>query len=122
MTTALAGKQPLDSDLTAIAALTTTAFGRSLLTAADAAALRTLSGALAASAVGAANGAAGLDSSAHLPVAQLVASGTLTVQSTTSWPARPTSRTDVSVRWVDTGGLGTDPAGALDGDTVVTQS
>lgn len=38
ITTALAGKQPLDSDLTAIAALTTTAFGRSLLTMADAAA------------------------------------------------------------------------------------
>lgn len=32
--------QPLDSDLTAIAALTTTSFGRSLLTSADAAALR----------------------------------------------------------------------------------
>lgn len=34
-----AGYQPLDSDLTAIAALTTTAFGRGLLTLADAAAL-----------------------------------------------------------------------------------
>ena len=34
--------QPLDSDLTAIAALTTTAYGRSILEAADAAALRTL--------------------------------------------------------------------------------
>lgn len=34
--------QPLDSDLTAIAALTTTATGRSLLAAADAAALRTI--------------------------------------------------------------------------------
>jgi hypothetical protein len=34
--------QPLDSDLTAIAALATTTFGRSLLTAADAAAARTL--------------------------------------------------------------------------------
>lgn len=34
--------QPLDSDLTAIAALATTAFGRSLLTAANAAGLRTL--------------------------------------------------------------------------------
>lgn len=33
--------QPLDSDLTSIAALTTTAYGRSLLTVADAAALRT---------------------------------------------------------------------------------
>lgn len=44
VTTALAGKQPLDADLTAIAALATTAYGRSLLEAADAAALRTLAG------------------------------------------------------------------------------
>ncbi len=36
--------QPLDSDLTAIAALTTTSFGRGLLTLADAAALRTSAG------------------------------------------------------------------------------
>lgn len=41
---AQAASQPLDSDLTAIAALTTTAFGRSLLAAADAAALRVLAG------------------------------------------------------------------------------
>lgn len=40
VTAALAGKQPLDSDLTAIAALTTTSFGRGLLTLADAAAMR----------------------------------------------------------------------------------
>lgn len=39
--------QPLDSDLTAIAALTTTAFGRALLTLADAAALRTYAGIVA---------------------------------------------------------------------------
>ena len=37
--------QPLDSDLTAIAALSTQAFGRSLLTQADAAAVRTAIGA-----------------------------------------------------------------------------
>jgi hypothetical protein len=37
----VAGFQPLDSDLTAIAALTTTSFGRALLALADAAALRT---------------------------------------------------------------------------------
>jgi hypothetical protein len=42
----LANKQPLDSDLTAIAALTTQAFGRSLLTGADAAAVRALIGAV----------------------------------------------------------------------------
>ncbi len=38
---AQAASQPLDSDLTAIAALSTTSFGRALLTLADAAALRT---------------------------------------------------------------------------------
>jgi hypothetical protein len=40
----LAAKQPLDSDLTAIAALTTTSFGRAFLVLADAAALRTAGG------------------------------------------------------------------------------
>lgn len=44
VTTSLAGKQNLDADLTAIAALTTTAYGRSLLEAASAPALRTLAG------------------------------------------------------------------------------
>lgn len=39
-----AGYQPLDSDLTAIAALTTTSYGRALLALADAAALRTAAG------------------------------------------------------------------------------
>lgn len=39
------GGQPLDSDLTAIAALSTTSTGRSLLAAADAAAIRTIAGA-----------------------------------------------------------------------------
>ncbi len=41
---AQAASQPLDSDLTAIAALSTTSFGRALLTLADAAAMRTTSG------------------------------------------------------------------------------
>jgi hypothetical protein len=39
ITTALSGKQPLDSDLTAIAALTTTSYGRAFLALADQAAL-----------------------------------------------------------------------------------
>lgn len=47
ITAALAGKQPLDADLTAIAALTTTALGRSLLAIADGAAGRTILGAAA---------------------------------------------------------------------------
>ena len=41
----IANRQPLDADLTSIAALTTTSFGRSLLTQADAAATRTTIGA-----------------------------------------------------------------------------
>lgn len=40
----IAGRQPLDSDLTAIAAVLTTAFGRGLLAVADAAALRVAAG------------------------------------------------------------------------------
>jgi hypothetical protein len=50
-------KQPLDSDLTAIAALTTTATGRSLLAAANAAAIRAISGAETAGAAAAAQAA-----------------------------------------------------------------
>jgi hypothetical protein len=45
VTAALADKQPLDSDLSAIAALTTTVFGRALLELADAGAARTTIGA-----------------------------------------------------------------------------
>ena len=45
----LSGKQPLDSDLTAIAALSTTSFGRALLALADAAAARSTIGAAATS-------------------------------------------------------------------------
>lgn len=41
LSSTLGGYQPLDSDLTAIAALTTTGYGRALLALADAAALRT---------------------------------------------------------------------------------
>jgi hypothetical protein len=68
---AQSASQPLDSDLTAIAALTTTSFGRSFLALADAAAARTLTGALASSAVGAASGVAPLDASSRVPNANL---------------------------------------------------
>lgn len=63
---AIAASQPVDSDLTAIAALSTTTFGRSLLTQADAAATRsTLGLGTAATADSAAFDAAGAASSAQ---------------------------------------------------------
>lgn len=60
-----AGYQPLDADLTAIAALTTTTFGRSLLTEASASSLRTTLGA------GSASGLATLDSGGKVPLSQI---------------------------------------------------
>lgn len=125
MTNALAGKQPLDSDLTAIAALTTTTFGRSLLTAADAAGLRTLSGALAASVVGAANGVAGLDANGHINYAAMAPGSVFHVTSPdggTTWKdllgntisARPTARTDLRMVCESTGTAL--PAFAITGD------
>lgn len=70
---AQAASQPLDSDLTAIAALSTTSYGRSLLAAADAAALRTLAGAEASANKGVAGGYASLDGGGTVPDAQLPA-------------------------------------------------
>lgn len=52
LTTDLGNKQPIDTDLSAIAALTTTSFGRGLLALADAAALRTSVGAASETATG----------------------------------------------------------------------
>lgn len=57
VTNALAAKQPLDADLTAIAALTTTPFGRSVLETGNAAALRTLAGLVIGTNVAAQSGA-----------------------------------------------------------------
>jgi len=76
------GFQPLDSDLTAIAALTTTTFGRSLLALADAAATRTALGLAAIAASGSASDlSAGSVPAARfgnttIPVAAVNASGT----------------------------------------------
>lgn len=65
LTVSVAGTtyQPLDSDLTAIAALSTTSFGRSLLTQADAAATRTTIGAGTSSFDGAYSSLSGIPSS-----------------------------------------------------------
>lgn len=58
----------------------------------------------------------------HVPIDQAPAGTTITVVSTTSWPLRPTSRTDVFVIWLDLGALGTQPAGAIDGDQLIAAS
>ncbi|MGD9470605.1 MAG: hypothetical protein AB7G24_00740 [Novosphingobium sp.] len=70
---AAAGYQPLDADLTAIAALATTAFGRSLLVVADATAARTAIGAGTVSSV-----ALSLPSIFSVSGSPITASGTLT--------------------------------------------
>jgi hypothetical protein len=79
----LSGLQPLDSDLTAIAALTTTSFGRSLLTQADAAATRTTIGAGTSSFDGAYGSLSGTPSTftpaSHNHAASDINSGTLPV-------------------------------------------
>jgi hypothetical protein len=67
---ALSSYQPLDSDLTSIAALTTTSFGRSLLTQADAAAAR--------SAIGAGTSSLAVSSSAPAALAATAAAGSST--------------------------------------------
>lgn len=66
ITTLIGTKQPLDSDLTAIAALTTTTYGRAFLALADAAAARTALGAGAASGL-ATLGADGILTNAQRP-------------------------------------------------------
>jgi hypothetical protein len=76
-----AGYQPIDSDLSAIAALSTTSFGRSLLTQADAAATRTTIGAGTSSFDGVYSSLTSIPStfapSAHVHAATEITSGTL---------------------------------------------
>lgn len=69
------GAQPLDADLTAIAALTTTSYGRSVLAVADAAALRTYAGLVIGTNVLAPNGNGSALTS--LTAANITAAGTL---------------------------------------------
>ena len=74
--------QPLDADLTSIAALTTTSFGRSLLTQADAAAARTALGAGTSSFNGAYASLTGIPST-FTPAAHNQAWSTITSTPTT---------------------------------------
>lgn len=98
VTTALAAKQPLDADLTAIAALTTTSFGRSLLAAADAAALRAL---------------AEIDLSGYIAASILTADGDLLYrQPATNWA---TTGQGASASSIDGGNDGS-PNDLLDGN------
>jgi hypothetical protein len=71
ISTAGGSYQPLDSDLTSIAALSTTSFGRSLLTQANAGAALTTLGAEASANKGIAGGYASLDGGGKVPIAQL---------------------------------------------------
>lgn len=108
---AQAASQPLDSDLTAIAALTTTSFGRSLLTLADAAALLSAAGALGATA------AAGGDLTGNYPNPTLATAGGGAAGPTGSTSVIPVVTVDAKGRvtalgsaspTIDTIGAGTD--------------
>lgn len=55
----------------------------------------------------------------QLPMAQATPGARFTVLSTAGgWPARPSARTDIFFDWIDMNGLGTNPPGWLDGDSV----
>lgn len=131
--------QPLDSDLTAIAALTTTSFGRGLLELANAAAGRTALGlGSAATQASSAFDAAGAASSAQAyaiersnhtgtqafstidgtaSIEQLPAGCTVDVYqaSNGTWPERPTEREDIRVNYVGYFGDDTLPDDAIEG-------
>lgn len=122
-----AAAQPLDTDLTAIAALNTTSFGRGLLALVDAAAVRTYlslgSAALqATSAFTAVNASVGGDLTGTLPSPTLVASGvtagtygdgTHVAQVVIDAKGRVTSATAVAI-------TGAAPTGAAGGDLTGT--
>jgi hypothetical protein len=94
---AAAAYQPLDSDLTSIAALTTTSFGRSLLTQADAAATRTTIGAGTSNFNGAYSSLSGIPGTftpaAHNHAGSEITSGTVD-------PARLGSGTSITTKYL----------------------
>lgn len=118
---AIAASQPVDSDLTAIAALSTTSYGRSVLTQADATALRSLAGlgtaATQATTAFDASGAAAAAQTASQPVdsdlttlAGLTATTNNMIQSVGSaWASRtPTQvKSALAIANTDVSGLGT---------------
>ena len=87
---AIAASQPLDADLTSIAALTTTSYGRSLLTGADAATTRTTLGlgtAATTASTAYATAAQGTTADGAVPKTLTTAKGALTPGSGVSTPA-----------------------------------
>lgn len=118
--TAAAGNDPRLSDARTPTAHThpataisdSTTVGRSVVTATDAAAARAAIGAGTSSlALGTTNGTA--KAGDYKPsYADLPAGSTLTVYYNTSWPARPTPRTDITVQWIG-GTDATPPTGGV---------
>jgi hypothetical protein len=89
--------QPLDSDLTAIAALTTTSFGRSLLTQADAAATRSTIGAGTSSFSGAFSALTGIPTTrSGYGITDAAANGAVTASGITMATSRILGRTTAS--------------------------
>jgi hypothetical protein len=94
---AAAAYQPLDSDLTSIAALTTTSFGRSLLTQADASATRTTIGAGTSSFDGAYSSLSGIPST-FTPASHVHAGADITTG--TVDPARLGSGSSITTKFL----------------------
>lgn len=99
--------QPLDSDLTAIAALSTTPFGRALLELADAAAGRTalgLGSLATASTITTSEITDGTIVAGDISTSTLDTDGTLAANSDTRWPSQKATKTYVDTAVAGAGG------------------